>query len=421
MLKQKNIIAFLIFLLFYIGNHGGSYYANHILLELGIVLTCGVFALLAWYSMFHIDQKTWKKWVFTSVGLTLFIALGWSIVFGVRFSQNILFSFFASRDYFFILLCPSIYLAWACGLDIVTIRRAILASLVLLMLNYLFFSTTMDLEAAFFSSNPKVSSLITADDWRGYRLKPPTYSIMVSLSFAIMIISGAVSRRHVLLAVTMLGLGIYIWTIIQARSTLATLILTYLLYPFFTYSYKRVPLLMACVPLGIIAIYILLQLLSSGDGVEADGADVRAYAFERAIDFIHTAPVWGAGQSSTYSLNWEQIMGPKFFPEDIGLIGMTFQYGFVGITLYLFMHFYILFKLWSTNWKYREVVGKHEPIVWGIFIWMGAQTLNIALNLGLATSQGMTVSGTGIALCAIYQKMLKTGELSKRRDKLKIF
>lgn len=416
-MPQKPIILFLIGLLFYIGNHGGSYYASHILMELGVVISLGIYGLLAWYGLFCMDQDTWKRWVYLSFGMFLFVALGWSIVFGIRYDQNVLFSFFASRKYFFILFCPIVFLAWGCGIDIKDLRRAIAWGGFALMVNYITFVNVLDLEAMYYSSNPKLNSLITHDEWRGYRLKPPTYNIMMMISFSIMLLSHWVSFKRMIMALIILILGIHIWTIIQARSTLATLILTIVSYPFLTYGYRRLPLFLGTIPIAVMAVYGLVTYLSQGE-VSADGADVRAYAYERALNAIGEQPLWGAGQASSYSLSYADIMGPKFFPEDIGLVGMTYQYGFIGITLYLFMHFYILVKLWQTNWEYRAIVGRHEPIVWGIFIWMSAQTLNLALNLGLAQSHGMTVAGAGIALCSIYRRMLQSGELQRRRLEL---
>ena len=333
-MPQKPIILFLLGLLFYIGNQGGAYYANHILMELGVVLCLGVYILLAWYGLFCMDQATWKRWIYLSFGLFIFVALGWSIVFGVRYDQNTLFSFFASRKYFFVLYCPMIFLAWQCGIDIRSLRRMIAYSGFALMLNYIMFVNVLDLEAWYFSSNPKMNSMVTHDEWRGYRLKPPTYNIMMMIALSIMLLARWVSFGRMLAGIVILVLGMHIWSIIQARSTLATLILSIVSYPFITYGYKRLPLLLGSIPLAIMAVYGLVTYLSQGE-VSADGADVRAYAYERALNAIGDHPLWGAGQASSYSLSYAEIMGPKFFPEDIGLVGMTYQYGFIGISLYL--------------------------------------------------------------------------------------
>jgi len=59
--------------------------------------------------------------------------------------------------------------------------------------------------------------------------------------------------------------------------------------------------------------------------------------------------------------------------------------------------------------------------MWGIFIWICAQTLNLVLNPGLSNAKGITVAAIGLALCGIYQSMLESGELARRKDQLRRF
>ena len=392
--------------------------------ELGILFSLLLFCLGAWWGLFTMKQDVWKRWVYRPTFLAVFIMVTWSVVFGLRFGANPLFSFFASREFFFIFLCPAIYLMWHAGLDIKTLRRVCWAAIFMLMLNYLFFYFTMDLEAAFFSPEPTVSSLVTLDSWRGFRLKPPLYGIMVGILMSIMMIFSGYSKRHTFAAIIVFTTGAYIWSIVQFRSTLATMLLSSLAYYFITAHYNRLPLLWSAIASGLVVVPILVILLNSGgkDEVEQGEVDaVRAEAFAAAFESRKERPLWGVGKASAYSITYQDLEFPKFFPDDIGLVGMTYIYGGVGISIYLYFHFMILYRLWSTNWQYKEIVGKHEPLIWGIFIWMCAQTLNLVLNPGLAYGKGITIASIGLALCAIYRHMLHSGRLMREKEQLKYF
>jgi len=199
------------------------------------------------------------------------------------------------------------------------------------------------------------------------------------------------------------------------------MILACILYQFLLSHYNRLPLLIASIPVGIVVIYVVVELLIGGDGVSADGAAVRTKTFAAAIKSIAQQPLWGAGQESAFSISYGQLMGPKFSPDDIGLIGITYQYGLIGLALYLYIHFLVLYRTWKINWEYRQIVGRHEPLVWGLFMWMCAQTFNLVLNPGLSSAKGITVAAIAFALCGIYQDMLKSGELARRKEALACF
>ena len=420
-MRLKPVVCLLLFVAIYAGLHGGVYYFKNRVQELGIAASLVLFVLGAWFSLFELKQSIWKRWVYFPVILALGIMSVWALVFYLRYDTNVLFSFFAAREFLFILLCPAIFLIWKSGLDVITIRRLVWFAFFFLMLNYLFFYFTMDLEAAFFSNDTYLTSIVTMDDWRGFRLKPPLYAIMVSILMSLMMLFSRISPWHTLAAIVTFGVGAYIWSIVQFRSTLASMALAALIYPFLTAHYNRLPLFMAALPLGIIVVYIALTLVLSGQGPSAAGDEVRAKAFAAAFESIAQKPIMGAGQASGFTITYQQLMGAKFFPDDIGIVGMTYKYGFVGVALYMYMHFLILYRTWKTNWQYREIVGCHEPLMWGIFIWMCAQTLNLVLNPGLSSAKGITVAAIGLALCGIYQSMLESGELARRKDQLSRF
>jgi hypothetical protein len=60
----------------------------------------------------------------------------------------------------------------------------------------------------------------------------------------------------------------------------------------------------------------------------------RIMTFDVALNEWHRYPVFGVGQASNYSLNYQQMYGSQFYPADIGIVGILFEFGAVGVFAY---------------------------------------------------------------------------------------
>ncbi len=136
----------------------------------------------------------------------------------------------------------------------------------------------------------------------------------------------------------------------------------------------------------------------------SDGGNVRLKSFEWAFEHIPRHPVLGAGEDSAYGATYQDIVGRYFYPDDIGLVGTVYKYGFAGAALYLFMHFKIWRSLWLANICHAEATGKINPLLWGIFMWLTALAFNLVLNPGLAYAQGITLASIGLALATLHSR-----------------
>jgi len=382
------------------GFQGGRYYLANRLQELGIACALLLFVIGAWRALFHLEQREWQRWTILPLLLIGGIMGISALVFTMNYEGRFLYSVFSAREFLLAFLGPGIYLLCRCGLSRAAVERCLWISFVALMLNYLFFYFTMDLRAAFFSSDHTVSNLVTYDEWRGFRLKPPLFAIMVALLASLALLrrgGGAWVRAGALLTI---GLATWIWSIVLFRSTLATMMLSVLLYPLFLSHRNRVGLVVVLVPLGLIAAPIVAGLAVE-NFLGADGGSIRARAFAQAFVHIPRHPLFGAGEDSAYGDSYQDIVAPYFFPSDLGLVGVTYKYGIAGVLLYLFMHGRIWLRLWQANIAVREGTGSGSPLLWGFLIFMTAQTFNLALNPGLAYAQGITAGTLALALACL--------------------
>jgi len=396
------VLGLMLFLAIFAGCQGGRYYMANRLQELGIACALGLFVIGAWRGAFLLERQEWVNWVVRPLMLIVGIMLTSSVVFSLNYQGNVLYSFFSSREFLLAFMGPGTYLLVRTGLPLAVVKKIVWIVLAALMINYLFFYFTMDLQAAFFSSDHTVSNLVTFDEWRGFRLKPPLFAIMVALLAAFMLLFQSRGLGSILLALVIAALAIYIWSIVQFRSTLATMILAVLLYPIFLSKTKRLRLIVVIAPLAALLIPVV-AVLALDHFLQADGGNVRAKAFTLAFEHIPRHFLFGAGEDSAYGESYQDLVAPYFFPSDLGLVGTFYKYGLLGTLLYLFMHIKIWTALWRANIVARDQHGKHDALLWGLLIFMTAQTFNLVLNPGLAYAQGITLGSIALALAALQR------------------
>ena len=400
-LNLQSVICVFLFLAISAGCQGGRYYMANRLQELGIFSALALMVLGTWRGFFQLDMASLKAWVVKPVSLVFGIMVVSSLAFYTNYGGNPLYSFFSAREFMLAFMGPGVYLLCRTGLPINVVERTVRFTLIALMLNYLFFYFTLDLKSLFFSTDHTLSNLVTYDDWRGFRLKPPLFAIMVGLMAAL--IGVGQSRRFLSWAISLsvMGIAIYIWSIVMFRSTLATMALAMCLYPVVFASKNRIPLVIVLSPLIILCIPAGFELMLD-IFLGSDGGSLRKKAFELAFQQIPGHFLFGAGEDNAYGATYQDIVAPYFYPDDIGFIGTLYKYGAVGAFLYLYMHFKIWSRLWAANIQFTKIHGHLNPQLWAIFMWLTAMAFNLVLNPGLAYAQGITLASIGFALASLH-------------------
>lgn len=399
-LQLNWLLYLLLFVAIYAGFQGGRYYLANRVQELGIASALLIFGLGAWRALFQVNANEWRRWVVAPVVLIVGIMACSAAIFTLNYAGNVAYGFFSAREFLLAFLGPGVYLLCRCGLSVRAVHQVIWLSLVVLMLNYLAFYFTMDLRAAFFSSDHTISNLVTYDEWRGFRLKPPMFAVILSVLAASVALVQQRSFAVKLMAALTIGLAAYIWSIVLLRSTLATMLLAVALYPLLLGHRNRVQLGVVLVPLALLAIPTIV-VLATDFFMQADGGDIRAKAFAKALQHFRMHPIFGAGEDSAYGRSYQDIVARYFFPSDLGIVGVAYKYGLVGTMIYLFMHTKIWLNLWRANLLSRACGNRLDPLVWAFLMFMTAQTFNLMLNPGLAYAQGITAGTLAMALARL--------------------
>lgn len=400
----KTLVGFLLILIFYAGYQGGKYFMNNRFQEVGLALTFLLFFYGAIVTALTDRDIRWAWWFWSAPALVGYVMLSASIAFAVHAGVGVLPSLFASREFLILFLAPTLYFLYRLGFPLAQLEKVFAASLVIIIINYILSYHSIDLEAAYFSTG-YMSYLVTYDEWRGYRLKPPTFALIILTCYAGIRLfqpGRAVDKGLWALALGLVG---YVWMLILARSQMATVAMAILLYPIFFSRPNRINLLVLVAPVAFVVLVGISHVLVDAF-MHAEGAEVRAKSYIIAWQTAMEMPVFGFGQSSGYSKTYQDVFGPKFFPDDLGIVGTAFKYGFIGVALYLFFNGYVVLRLLKVNWYYRKHYGRHNPVIWSLFIMMTALTMNLILNPGLAYMQGLTTAAFSVAITACYYEEL---------------
>lgn len=405
----KNLISVALFIIFFTGLQGGYYYIDNRLQELGLLLVLFLFlytTVMTGLTIKSPDFK-WSWWVFATllfIGYTLFVP---AQRFSANTSMPIFPSILASREFLITLLCPSLYFLYRLGFEIERIEKIFVLALVILIINYIFNYYRIDLEKAYFSSNHAIAGMVTYDPWRGYRLKPPSmaFFLLSVLAPMLVFIKPAVSTKIRWLVIC--GLLVHIWMLVLARSMGLSLLAAITAYHLFFARKIRLGFFLLVLPIASVLIVSGIQTgieeLSKLDP-ETDG--VRYKAGTLAWNSFLETPIFGFGQQSFYSLTEQKIFWYKFYSSDLGLLGILFKYGAVGAIVYISFSLFLIKRMIATNWAFKQIYGKINPVIFALLIVYLAFTINILLVPAYVFIQGLTAASFGIALTSIWQHKL---------------
>jgi hypothetical protein len=399
----SNVLDALLLITLFTGLQGGRYYAGNIVQELGIACAIAIFLIGSFFSYFIVSRGEWNRWVILPVLLVGIVTIGSGLTYALRYGGNPLFNIMAAREFLFIFLCPGTYLCCRAGYSTERFTNVLWIVLIALMANYLFNYWRLDLKDMFFSADHRIQSLVTYDEWRGFRLKPSLFALMVVIVWAAaQLFNNSTSAGLKVASFTAIAVAGYIWSIVMFRSTLATMAISLMIYPLFFHRPKNIQLLIVLIPLALIIAPVLATIVYENFS-NAEGGNVRLAAFNTALKHLPDIFVVGAGEDSAYGPTYQMLFGAKFYPSDLGLIGLTFKYGVMGLILYLYLHSKIIIELCKAHWNNAEGNSSEKTLVWALLIFFLALSLNLLINTGLAYAQGITLGSCALALAKVIQ------------------
>lgn len=350
------------------GGLGVFTYENILLLD-RLAQLCPL-ALFSWLVLSTRINFRWIRYVLLPVaGLALFVLL-YSYVFTLRTDASLLPSIFAARSYSYLLLGPVILMLYLRGWRLIDFQRiflaaALLAVVSLLVYDLAFAPRSLLLSGSFFSVH--IGQLTD----EGSTIKATNTSLVfLVLYFGRRIFQVRDVPRFALMLMV-LALSAVMLAIPLPRGLLASTGGALILYAALLARPQRAKLSALLLPLYALIIALSFPLLRD-PFVSMLRFDQNYWSriaeSQIALSSFSEYPLFGFGQDSVYSLTYQDIFG-HFYPSDIGMLGLAFQFGLVGVVLYFYLAGWLCVSLLGMVWDYTgRADPKESTFVWALFI-----------------------------------------------------
>jgi O-antigen ligase len=337
--------------------------------NVGIVSVLVLFCLLAYLT--RMDSR-WSLYVLLpALGLTFFVLL-YAYTFTTRVDDVPLFPSIAGQRYYaFFLLGPVVYMLHLRGWGLPDFQRVFLLAAVMSLVGFAIFDVVFAPRSFLLSGEFFVSNVDEASGGQG----------------------GAVRRLNIMMLFLALYFGRRLWqtkdillqgfdlvvlvsTIVLLvatipRALLASAGLALIVYAVALSRPERAKLAVIMLPIYVAATVLAVPSVRNAF-ISAFGRDQsynsRVEQSQKAWESFWEYPLLGFGQDSAQSQSYQDLFG-WFWPGDLGLLGVAFQYGLVGVILYLFLSGWLLVKLLPLVWACTgNVTPRQEAFLWALLM-----------------------------------------------------
>ena len=395
--------------IFYVGFQGGRYYLENRIQELSFVVVLTLFAFGAIKLAMQRADVKWGLWFWIPSLIISYPMIISSTTYYLNTGSNIFYSFFATREFLIIYLAPTIFYMYKLGYPIERLEKLFVISIIIAILNYLFFYLTLDLVALKWGSHLYMSQQITFDEWRGYRLKPPTAALYLATSYFLILMMyklGSIKKFGVIIILSMV---MFCWYIVVQRSQITMLILSTILYPILFSRPSRINVLIFVLPVVFLTILLFLGTLVE---IFFEVDKIRKETYRICLEIISEIPILGFGTASWKGITYQTVLGQYFYPSDSGFIGICFKYGILGGSIYLYILLLIVVRSVKTNWHYFFYKKKINPLLIALVIWVIGTSINF-LVAELVFMQGIYMASFIIGLTACYRDKFSQTKFQK--------
>ena len=378
----------------------GSFTYDEIAQLRPVSLLC-VLALFSWLVISVRFDSRWVKRVFLPAFGLLFLMVLYAYVFTLRTDAPLLPSILSQRDYAYLLLGPIVYLLYLRGWKLRDFQQTFLAAVFLTVAGLAAYDVALSSRSLLLSGSFFTLNLGEVSDQSSiYRLvNTSALFLAVYLGGRLLQIKDAAWWGAALAA---MALSAAILAISLPRGLLASIGAALLVYALFLSRPDRAKLALITLPLYATVIALTLPYFSNAF-VDTFGQDrtyvARVEEAQKARESFLEYPLLGFGSDSVQSISFQDLFG-HFYPSDIGLLGVAFQYGLVGVALYLLFGVWLCLDLLRLLWSHTDrLEGKQRTFLWALFV--------ICLSFLIASpTQAKLLYGTGLPIGAFAWGLL---------------
>jgi O-Antigen ligase len=394
-------MAQVLLLVSFMGSFGffGFYPAFHIEL---ITESC-IVLLYLWLALSIPIDSRWFLYIFLpAFGLAVFILL-YAYVFTIRTDAPLLPSIVAQRYYVYFLIAPVTYALRVHGWKLADFRRVFVLAMLMSVASRVVADFTLSPRSLLLSGDLFAFGLNQIYSDQAYLLRRLDLSVLFS---ALYFGRRALQVRSVYMIgtyVTITLLAVVLLIVDVPRVLWASAVFAAVLYGLFLARPRRARMFIVLLPLFALIIFLSVPQIGaaiSGLFGEELSYTVRVGSSQTAWEVVSKHPLFGMGQDSAGSVTFQELFGETFFPSDVGLLGIAFQFGAAGLLLYLFFCGWLFVNLLRTLWSYGEGARSAEwTFLWALFI------MDLAIMIG-SPIQARFIKPEGLAIAAFSLGLL---------------
>lgn len=386
------------------------------LLQLSELSRVCALALFLWLALSTRFDSRWALYVFLpALCLALFVLL-YAYVFTLRTGNPLLPSILAQRSYVYFLLGPVVYMLYMRGWKLIDFQRVFLSAIFLTTASLVAYDLVFAPRSLLLSGTFFEVGLGTVSDQTSTIRGISTSAMFLVLYFGRRLFQTG-DALFLGFALTTVAISTLLLAISLIRGTLASVGIALILYAVCLSRPERAKLAVIMLPLYVSFIVISLSPFGNAfiDWFRQDrtGA-VRVETAETAWQVFLEYPLFGFGQDSVQSESYQDLFPQsvgQFYPADIGLLGVAFQFGLVGLALYLFLSGWLCINLLKLLWYYAgKMDPKQRAFLWALFV--------VCLSFFLASPlQGKFVYSTGLPIGAFAWGLLMAHAHGRARSR----
>lgn len=357
-------------------------------------LVC-IMALFVWLVIStKIDSRVVTHALLPAFGLLLF-TLFFAYVFLLRVEgAPFLPSLLAQRQYSFFLIGPVVYLLYRRGWKMEDFQRIFIVSVLLVIANQVVYDLVFASNSLLLSGSFFTLRLATATEE-----STATRMVEISAMFAVFYFGRRIFQTKEVLLVgfglAAIAFSVVLLMITIPRALSASIVLAVVLYLAFLARPGRIRLAAVMFPLYAVLGLVLSSPLSRAFSV-IWGDDLtwttRINSAGIAWEYFLRYPLFGFGSDSVHSVSFQDLFGDKFYPADIGLLGVAFHYGSLGVALYVGFVAWLCISLLKMRWDYSgKMAPKHSAFIGALFMVCLVFIIVSPLQARFLYSQGLPI------------------------------
>lgn len=362
--------------------------------------------LFSWLAVSTRIDSRWVKYVILpTLSLGLFVLL-YAYIFTLRTGEPTLPSVLAQRHYIYFLLGPALYLLYLRGWKVSDFQQVFLVAAALTIAGFVAYdissSSSILLSGQFF--DPRLEATYGGDKAGDLRnLK--TAALLLGLYFGGRLLQ---SGDALLLPFRLGGMTACAALVVYGlpRGLLASIIAAILLYGLFLSrpAFSKVMIVMLPLALAIPAILAPeIREYFVASYINDPSYEVRIDSAEIARNSFQEYPFFGFGQESYATTTFRDLFGEHFYPADIGIMGVIFQFGLVGLTLYALVTAWLCVSLIRTMWFYAgRLSPPQKAFLWALLMTCLSFMFTSPLQARFIFGEGLFIGAFAWGLVMIY-------------------